>query len=159
MGSLFSCECFDFLHPDEFMGRKFSSSTSRQQHLIIQQLRETQKKRTNPNRRRYKGNIQKIVPLSMPSTGSFPNEDSKDFDNRRRMLGADREELKQRRLLEKAEQSLMEEHNLKSALTHPTILKFLKAFMTAQSTDSTLDFYLDVVEIRGLQRNRYTTGK
>lgn len=97
----------------------------------------------------------------MPSAGSIPYDDAKDFDNGRRMLGGgvDRDELKQRRLLKKAEQSLMEENNLKSALTHPTILKFLKAFMTAQSTDSTLDFYLDVVEIRGLQRNRYSTSK
>ena len=56
------------------------------------------------------------------------------------------------------QQNQDQERALKSALTHPTVLKFLRSFMTAQSTDSTLDFYLDVVEMRGLNRERYHKG-
>mmetsp|Transcript_557 Transcript_557/g.633 ORF Transcript_557/g.633 Transcript_557/m.633 type:complete len:675 (+) Transcript_557:319-2343(+) len=46
------------------------------------------------------------------------------------------------------------DQSLKSALTHPTILNFLYSFMIAQSTDRSLDFYLDVVKILDLDRKK-----
>jgi hypothetical protein len=53
--------------------------------------------------------------------------------------------------------NIKDEQNFKLALTHPTILKFLRFFMIAQGTGNMLDFYLDVAEIRGLQRELYYT--
>jgi hypothetical protein len=47
-----------------------------------------------------------------------------------------------------------DERNLKLALTHPTIAKFLKEFMIAQGCGDLLDFYLDIVEIRTAHRRR-----
>ena len=52
-----------------------------------------------------------------------------------------------------------ESQRLKAALTHPALLKFLRSFMIAQSNDNTLDFYLDIVEIRSLVRERYCRGE
>ena len=130
---------------------KSSKSSSRQQYLVIQQLRESHRKKDASTRGKTK--LQKIVPLSISVS---PNKASIG-DN---TLGQPsvRAKLKEQKAAERAARSMAEENNLKSALTHPTILKFLKAFMVAQSTDNMLDFYLDVAEIRGLHRRRYTRG-
>ena len=160
MGNIQPClPCCGLQRGSDVIERKFSSASSRQQYLIIQQLRESQKKKKATPTKLRRGKVPKIVPLAIsPKPTHSPASEGDDVGKRIMGIGMIRRDSNQKRALEKAEKNMAEEHNLKSALTHPTILKFLKAFMTAQSTDNTLDFYLDVVEIRGLQRSRYTKG-
>ena len=130
---------------------KSARSSNRQQFLVIQQLRESHRKKDASTRGKIK--LKKIVPLAISVS---PNKAS-NGDNGLAQPN-ERARLKELKAAERAARSMVEENNLKSALTHPTILKFLKAFMVAQSTDNMLDFYLDVAEIRGLHRRRYTKG-
>lgn len=104
------------------------------------------------NANRHKS--QKVVPLAI-SVATNPS--SADIRNEKDTKQKSNHQLKKE--IERAKRALKEETNLKAALTHPTILKFLKAFMIAQSADNMLDFYLDVAEIRGLNRSRYLKGQ
>ena len=151
--------CYGIQRQDDAIERKFSSASSRQQYLIIEQLRESQKKKRAKPKEIRKQRAHKILPIAINAKFTDPPTAEREDAGKRIMgMGALRKLSAENRALEKAEKNLAEEHNLKSALTHPTILKFLKAFMIAQGTDNTLDFYLDVVEIRGLQRSRYKKG-
>lgn len=134
--------------------RRFSSASSRQQRAIIIQLRETQNRKKGSIRR--KKNIRKIVPIAI-------HVEAKTEENREHQDRKHRKELREEEdaVVEKGEndkRDANEEINLKAALTHPTIVKFLRAFMLAQNSSSILDFYLDALEIRGLSSGRYYKG-
>jgi hypothetical protein len=133
----------------------FSSASSRQQSVIIEQLRELQTKspsKSNANRHK----CQKVVPLAISVATHPSSADTRIDDHKKETKQKSNPQTKKE--TERAKRALKEENNLKAALTHPTILKFLKAFMIAQSADNMLDFYLDVAEIRGLNRSRYFKG-
>lgn len=139
------------------MERKFSSASIRQQTIIIEQLRESQeRKKKSPIGSPNRNKVQKIVPINIAMTPFVAPRVLPGDEFRKGSQEKTEDRLK--RELERAERNLKEENNLKSALTHPTIIKFLKSFMTAQSTEHMLDFYLDVAEIRGLERSRYYKG-
>lgn len=132
-----------------------SCASSRQQDISIEQLREPQNKQSSKsNASRH--NVQKIVPMTLSVTSSALSAQNKTDDLKKE--AKQKSIYVQRKELERAKRNLKEENNLKFALTHPTILKFLKAFMIAQSADNMLDFYLDVAEIRGLNRSRHFKG-
>jgi len=157
--------------------RRFSSASSRQQKIIIKQLRETQhRKKKSIKTKKY---INKIVPIAVLESKSNSNENSKRTssalnsrdDRKRSKEGSSRisQKCSQHEVdtsvpkadtnMPKAElndlRDANEELNLKAALTHPTISKFLRDFMRAQNSCNLLDFYLDAVEIRCLNSGRY----
>jgi hypothetical protein len=166
--------------------RRFSSASSRQQKIIIRQLRETQNRKKKSIK--TKKNINKVVPIAVLESKSGSSEKSKrkgsngtgnnSRDDRKGSKGASRisQQCSQEHLRndqevdtsmrQKVDTSLLkaelndrrdanEELNLKAALTHPTIVKFLRDFMMAQNSCNLLDFYLDAVEIRCLNSGRY----
>lgn len=147
--------CYSLYRGEINIKKYFSSASSRQQHVIIEQLRELQSKspsKLNANRRK----CQKVVPLAISVATQRSSADMKIDDHKKETRRRSDHQLK--REIERSKRTVKEENNLKAALTHPTILKFLKAFMIAQSADNMLDFYLDVAEIRGLNRSRYFKG-
>ena len=154
MGFLYSLYCSLNCHGEsDYRDVNFSGASSRQQFLIMQQLRESQRMKDASPGKKSKCKVQKVVPLAVSvSPKKLP------VGNRGVGHTTERARLKEERMAQKAARNIVEETNLKSALTHPTILMFLRAFMVAQSTDNMLDFYLDVTEIRGLHRRRYNKG-
>jgi hypothetical protein len=134
--------------------RRFSSASSRQQKVIIKQLRETQN-RKKKSVRKGKKNINKIVPIAIECKSDENCKTKQSRDDRK--ISKDVEERKEEIEIDRRDAN--EELNLKAALTHPTIVKFLRAFMLAQNSSNLLDFYLDAVEIRGLFSGRYYKGR
>jgi hypothetical protein len=142
--SYYMCEC-RFLCRGSHQ-RDFSCATSRQQGMIIEELRKSQMQKKYPNPK--KNNSHKIVPINLHVMPIRRSDDG-------RSCNLD-EEMK--RQLRRVARDQKENNSLRHALTHPTIQKFLKDFMVAQSSESILNFYLDVIEIIALSRNCHSKG-
>lgn len=132
-----------------------ASTSIKQQRLIIEQLRVTQKEKLKRNRSKMTISC-RVSPSSVSSSSlshAGSNDDSilRRNSSRRRAVDDDTKE-------ENLMRSRNEERCLRAALTHPTVLEFLRSFMIAQGTDNTLDFYLDIIEIRHLTRERSHEG-
>lgn len=110
---------------------KFSSKKGLTENEIIQELRQNKAQKRNQSTKK----TSKIIPISISVVKD--HYDSK-YNTNEVYLGKRRNS----------------DESLKSALTHPTILKYLFSFMTAQSTDCNLDFYLDALKILDMNRNR-----
>ena len=149
MGSISSCYvgCVD--NSDGFDLRS-KNITERQQCQIIEQLRESHHK-TSPNKINRRNSVTKILPLEVDRIT--------EKKSRNEILSTN--PITNDRVTEKIFSrgiSVAEELQLKQALTHPTIVKFLRSFMYAQCNCDLLDFFLDVVEIRGLHRELKYSG-
>ena len=95
-----------------------------------------------------KGNNHKIVPIDLSVKPIRRTDDG-------RTCNLDNEMKRQLRIVARDQK---EDNSLRHALTHPTIQKFLRDFMVAQSSESILNFYLDVIEILALNRNCHSKG-
>jgi predicted Fe-S protein YdhL (DUF1289 family) len=115
--------------------RKSVSINNREQEKIIKELRKTQTKQQPKPLNNLKGGNKKIVPGTAEQLAESKQRDDNGDLNTMSDLYNHRAE---------------EEGVLKLALTHPTILKFLRSFMVAQGADNILDFYLDAAEVRAL---------
>ena len=152
--------CFGFMG-DGFDTRSSITSTH-QQSIIIDKLRESQKKRERRTSRGRRRKVQIVPSDTIGSSQQYPDECLP--DQRQSRMVASMEELDEadaEKMVSDFCQStdLNEEQCLKSALTHPTVLTFLRSYMIAQGNNITLEFYLNVVEIRGLAKQRYYKGK
>ena len=139
-----------------------SITSSHQQSVIIDQLRISLKKKEKSTHRDGDRKF-KIVPSgSATSSLGYPDEFLCD-ERQSRVLASMEEPIETdlNRPYSSTYQNLdlNEERCLKSALTHPTVLTFLRSFMTAQGNNDSLEFYLDVAEIRGLTKERYYKGE
>lgn len=103
-----------------------------------------QKKYPNPK----KITNHKIVPINLHVMPIRRTDDG-------RTCNLDKEMKRQLKIVARDQK---EDNSLRHALTHPTIQKFLKDFMVAQSSESVLNFYLDVLEILALNRNCHSKG-
>lgn len=142
--------CLGYVDGNE---RRSSFASNKEQAKIIQKLRDAQKQKKKSQRLHIKKGS-KVVPVFDNQQSRSEHEDS----SKRQGPNVANKSLDTENQLKLSKIEAIEEKNLKSALTHPTILKFLKAFMVAQSTANILDFYLDAVEIRSLNDGRYFTG-
>ena len=95
-----------------------------------------------------KVNNHKIVPINLHVKPIRRTDDG-------RTCNLDKEMKRQLKIVARDQK---EDNSLRHALIHPTIQKFLKDFMVAQSSESILNFYLDVLEILALNRNCHSKG-
>lgn len=152
--------CFGFR--DDGFDTRSSITSTHQQSIIIDKLRESQKKR---EKRTYHGSRRKvrIVPLGSITSSQRYHDECLLNQRQSRMVASmeESDEADAQRMISDSYQNsdLNEEQCLKSALTHPTVLTFLRSYMIAQGNNITLEFYLNVVEIRGLTKQRYYKGK
>jgi hypothetical protein len=138
--SYYMCECRFRCRGS--LQRDFSCASSRQQGMIMEELRKSQMQKKYPNPKKN------IVPINLHVTPIGRSDDG-------RSCNLDKEMKRQLRHVARDQR---ENNSLRHALTHPTIQKFLKDFMVAQSSESILNFYLDVIEIIALSRSCHSKG-
>lgn len=143
-GSYYLCECRFRCRGS--LQRDFSSASTRQQSMIIEELRKSQMHKKHPNPKTNKSH--KIVPINSHVMTIRRSDDGRTCNL----------DIEMKRQLRRVARDQKENNSLRHALTHPTIQIFLRDFMVAQSLESILNFYLDVIEIIALNRNCHSKG-
>lgn len=128
--------------------------STKQQIKIVQELRQNHYQQLAAKRSAANNKRKKVLPVtSEEAVPAIPNSRSRAASHESRESASSYDaDLMSSSKGSKGGNVKKDERNLKLALTHPTIARFLKDYMVAQGTGDLLDFYLDVVEIRSTQR-------